>query len=446
MYVEKFDFIVYLMVIVITALELVQLNYENANFIVIILFMVMGIYFFARIAKHNSNISIYRMMYIFCYIFFFMAPIQQYTSGVVFWKSNGYSLDYEDADYIVANIAIMVFMIFFDLTYHYCKKRKLIRNIGMNRDDKYSKNDIIFNTNISTMFILCAVSLMAFLILIVTNNITKYSTIVSNSSVNMQLQYILRFIPVVCLMITVLYYKKTQNRDARFFLAVYSVECVIIFFPLWGNMARFFLLGSYIVVFSLFFATNHKKKALVFLLFVIGFCFAFSDLRYITSLTELQTITINFNHVDFDAYQMLMGMMRYVKEEGISYGKNYISALAFLIPRTIWTEKLEASGAIVVRHYGSWFKNVSMPLVGESYFSFGWFGVGLFAVFFGKIASLIDSWSDEVNPFKRCTFCLIAGMSIYIMRGTLLAAFAFVFGILLAIILVCILFKTKIVK
>lgn len=444
MYVEKFDLVAYLSVIGITIMELTQLDYKNANSVVIIQFMIMGCYFFSRIVSHKINISIYRMMYIFCYVFFFMAPIQQYTSGVVLWKGNGYSLNYNDSDYIAANFAIMIFMLLFDFTYHYCK----CKNTTSRRFIRATSNDYVINLsfNMSTMLILLAVSIVAFVLLAITNNITSFSSIVVNSSLNMQLQYILRFIPIVCLMNTILVYKQAKDKKIYPFLFFYMIECGIIFFPLWGNLARFFLLGAYIVILSLLFAGMRKKKSLVFLFFVVGFCFAFSDLRYMKSLSELQTVAINFNHVDFDAYQMLMGMMRYVKEEGVVYGLNYLSALAFLIPRSVWTGKLEASGAIVVSHYGSWFENVSMPLVGESYFAFGWFGIALLSLIFGRIISKIDDWYDENNPLKRCIFCLMAGMSFYIMRGALLAAFAFVFGILLAVVLVYILFKTKIEK
>lgn len=445
MHVEKFDFVAYLAVIAITIMELMQLDYGNANVNVVVQFLIMGTYFFIRIVKHKTNISIFRMVYIFCYIFFFMAPIQQYTSGTVLWRSNGYVLNYTDSDYIKANLAIMLFMLVFDMSYHYFCKRRLSKSkwikhnhIGM------EKRSLGLST--STSLLLLTVSILAFMLLVVTNNLTSMSTIVSNSSVNMQLQYILRFIPVVCLMVMVICYESDKGFNTKFSLVVYTIECVIIFFPLWGNMARFFLLGSYVVVFSLFFANRTKKKSLLVLLFVVGFCFAFSDLRYITSLADLKTTAINFNHVDFDAYQMLMGMMHYVKEEGISFGQNIISALAFLIPRELWAGKLEASGAIVISYYGSWFKNVSMPLVAEAFFAFEWIGLIAFALIFAKLSSRIDEWSNEINPFKRCIFCLIAGMSIYIMRGALLAAFAFVFGILLAIIFICTLCKTKIEK
>jgi hypothetical protein len=104
---------------------------------------------------------------------------------------------------------------------------------------------------------------------------------------------------------------------------------------------------------------------------------------------------------------------------------------------------LEATGAIIMDAFGSWFKNVSMPLVGESYFAFGWFGIVIIALMFGWLAKKIDGWCDSENYLRRCIFCLITGMTIYIMRGALLAACAFVLGIMLGIFLICFVCKVK---
>ena len=59
-----------------------------------------------------------------------------------------------------------------------------------------------------------------------------------------------------------------------------------------------------------------------------------------------------------------------------------------------------------------------------------------------KISVIVTVYKVE-NYLKRCIFCLIAGMTIYIMRGTLLAACAFVLGIMLGIFLICFVCKVK---
>lgn len=424
--IELVDFFGYAMVILLTLVELFSLDYTGRDGIVVSQFLLIGVYSFYRAASCNVNISIYRMVYIFSYIFFFLAPLQQYTSGIVFWKSNGFFLTYTDEDYLKANLFILLFLVFYDIAYN--SKEKIKR--------KKEKEFEPFNLANSTTLILLAISSFSFLILVITNNLTSSSNIVSDSSINSQLQFILRFIPVTCLMLVILCYQN-QGKKPKIILAVLVITCVIIFFPFWGNMPRFFLLGSYLVVYTLIFAKQNRNKSLIMFAFVFVFSFAFTDLKYITSIYDLKDMAINFNHMDFDAYQMLMAMIHYVTENGIVYGKNILSALAFLIPRGVWPAKLQASGSIVAQFYGSWFTNVSMPIVGEAYFALGWLGIIVIPIIIGRISQIIDGWGKGSNPAKRCTFALFAGMTIYIMRGALLPAFAFVFGILLAIIFVC---------
>ena len=286
-------------------------------------------------------------------------------------------------------------------------------------------------------------STAAFAILAVTGNITSTGELVSNEAINMQLLYILKFMPVAAFMVCILHYRKRTKKQNKICLYLIALESMIIFFPLWGNTARFFLFGAYLVVYTLFFANSKRKKSLIFSGLVILFSFLFSDLRYIDSLSDIGQLAINFNHVDFDAYQLLMACMKYTDRRGVCYGMNFLSAFAFLIPRSLWSAKLEATGAIIMDAFGSWFQNVSMPLVGESYFALGWFGVVFVALMYGWLARKIDAWCESENYLKRCIFCLIAGMTIYIMRGTLLAACAFVLGIMLGIFLICFVCKVK---
>ena len=62
--------------------------------------------------------------------------------------------------------------------------------------------------------------------------------------------------------------------------------CIVIYFPLWGSLARFILLGTY-VVFAAFKLRKSKYKSLLFGGFFLGFCLMFSETRHMTSFRDI---------------------------------------------------------------------------------------------------------------------------------------------------------------
>ena len=56
----------------------------------------------------------------------------------------------------------------------------------------------------------------------------------------------------------------------------------------------------------------------------------FSETRHMTSFRDIiLNRTINFNHVDFDAHQLLMASIKYVNNNHIFYGFNIFFSLFF---------------------------------------------------------------------------------------------------------------------
>lgn len=159
----------------------------------------------------------------------------------------------------------------------------------------------------------------------------------------------------------------------------------------------------------------------------------FSETRHMTSFRDIiLNRTINFNHVDFDAHQLLMASIKYVNNNHIFYGLNIFSALFFLLPRSVWKGKAEGTGSIVMKYFGSWQLNVSTPLVAELYTAFSIRGVILGFLLLGKMIYKIDQWSYSYEPIKISLFCLFAGMTTYILRGSLLASVAFTGGLVVS--------------
>ncbi len=431
------DAYIYAAIIIAVVLPfLFSIDYRKMSIDVIFTFFLIGIFSFFRIATSKENICLTRTAYVFTFIFFFMAPLQQYSSGIVFWSDDDLNVTYSSADYFSANMAIILFIVFFEIGKKKClhiKKNSRLRGSAM--------GNITFTKNVSVKLML--MSTAAFLLLLITNNVFSTGSSYAYTAVYSQLINILDYFPICSLLFYIMSNGKKIEKKYLLFIFVIAIECIVLFFPLWGKMARFMLFGTYLAIFSILFP-HAKYKSLYFAAFIIGFCYFFSATRYMTSLKNVFIPQIDFNNVDYDAYQMIMLAMKYVNERGISFGLNILSALMFLVPRGIWQGKMIGSGSIFAGYYGSWQLNVSTPLVAEAFFAFGWLGLAVVGIITGKIVRKIDSWIDATNYYKRGTFCIFSGMTIYIMRGSLLASLAFSFGLLLAMLFIGLICRVRI--
>lgn len=434
------DLLVYLLIAVITVNFMCGLDYSNCSFVVVFLFTIIGAYSFIKIAKSKANIDIRRNFYIFVYIFFFLAPLQQYTQKNVLWNGTGLKVMYNNTNYLRGILAVAVMIVAFEFGYSSRKVRikdskTYCQSTEVQMKPLYLKE--------KSLLLLLVVSTVSFAFLVATHNIANDNNVFGTSSLAVQLLNIIKFLPVSC-MIMALIYAMNYGFKKKTFYAIMALEVAIIYAPIWGNMARFILFGTYIVFLTLFFSES-KYKSLYFLALFMGLCFAFSSLRHATNpFLFLHDLSMDFSHVDYDAFQMLMNAQEYVEQQGIYLLKNIISAMAFLIPRTVWKGKMEGTGALIARYFGSWQENVSMPLVAEIYVAGGWVGTVVLSFLLGKIVKNLDNLRFSNNYMKRAVFCLISGMTMYIMRGSLLVAFAYTGGLILSMLFIYQLCRTRI--
>lgn len=428
---RKIDIIIYFIIAIFFAIVFLSFDYRESDFFVVLTFYMIGIFSFYKIVTARKNITLQRVFYIFMFIFMFFAPLQQYLSGTILWKSNGLVLKYTDDDYLKANSLLLLFIATFELGYKVHLKKKKSDNFVSSFSVKSSS---------ASLFFLQIISVCCVLILFVTGNISGREGIeVAEGSA--QLMNILRFFLVACFIITICQ-KEKGKKYLNFSLILYIIEIFIVFFPFNGSISRYLLFGVYLGIISLFFS-HSKTKSLYFLLFIVGFFFVFSAFNFfktngLDDIKGFSLALVDFNKGDYDAYQLLMVTMRYVKEMGVSYGSNLLTVVFCFIPRSIWAGKSEITGGIVIGYYGSWYTNVSCPWFAECFFAFGWFGVTLGGFFTGLLFKKIDSFDYTLDYFKRGVFCISSGLLIYILRGSLLPTFSFTLSLIIALLLVVI--------
>lgn len=138
---------------------------------------------------------------------------------------------------------------------------------------------------------------------------------------------------------------------------------------------------------------------------------------------------------DVDSLGMTALGVKWVDMNGHQWGRQILGALFFWVPRFLWPGKPGGSGPMVTGDLGFEFTNLAMPIMAESYIDFG-FGLVLVAVLLASLLVRADGlyWSgryrgrrgrvrviDVILPFWL-------GCAIYLTRGDLISAMAYVGG------------------
>lgn len=438
---SKVNIFLYACIIVHSIVFIMKHYYGERSSIVYAGFIIIGLLSFYGAVREKQCISINKIVYIFSYIFFFLAPWQQYSEGSrPMWP--GVFLHYSDQLYLKANLAIGLFLIFFLITSILFKKKTI---------DSARSVDVFWpgTLTIRTRCILTIASIGALFLLLFSGNLEGHGMLVSNVNVNFQLLSMLRFVPGYALLVygTVYNRKNPVDRIKSILQCKETLLILVCFFiiynPLYGWSSRMKWMIPFTIILAMLFY-DCKLNSLLFFIMYSVLVILFTSLKQITlSSIDWRVFfgNTNLNYYDYDAYQLLMTIISYTDEMGITHGKNLLSALAFIIPRSIWTGKMDATGSLAITFWGSAEWNVSAPLVSELYFSGKWIGCIIGAIVLAILFSIIDRWCESNSIIKRGVFCILSGEILYICRGALLPTLSFTLGMLLPLFVVAIFFK-----
>jgi hypothetical protein len=415
--------------LILIIVSLSGLRYKEMNAIVLVTFAINGLVCLLGAMYTRQNISIHRMIYIFSLFFFFIAPLMQYDSQMVFWQNWGLTGGYSSEDYFHANIIVLVFLLCFELGY------RLRNNKVPSMRGKDLKKRIVING--STRLVLMIASVLSLIITFFEGGLFSFQTASENQSVLGQFLLMVRFFPVAVLLFYILALKqKSVIGKSQIFLTVIIFVNVILYFPFSGTTARFVLFGVYLTIWAAI-GSKSKLKSIFLLAVIIGFMYVFSAFNVFKSgsFADFHLVSSSsFVSVDFDAYQLLMLTQRYVRVFGSTHGMNLISTALCFIPRSIFSFRLEASGGMVAKAFGSRFLNVSSPLPAEMLLAGGNIAVVLISSIFGFLIRIIDTWSSSANFLNQGIFCIFAGFAIFLLRGSLLPAWSYTMSIMITLV------------
>ncbi|AIO30896.1 putative membrane protein [Burkholderia cenocepacia] len=132
--------------------------------------------------------------------------------------------------------------------------------------------------------------------------------------------------------------------------------------------------------------------------------------------------------VDFDGLQQLANIARMTEGLGISWGSNFLSAIFFWVPRSLWAGKATITGALAADYVGYEYSNLSAPLIGEALSGLGMLGVVVFFTALGWLAARYDarynaSLTQRRLGLDRLLVGTVAGFLFILLRGSLNAVF-----------------------
>lgn len=166
-------------------------------------------------------------------------------------------------------------------------------------------------------------------------------------------------------------------------------------FPL--SIPRFMMISiAMVILLTVFNGFLKRRKVWLYVSAPIAMYLVFPFLGQVTRGSEVESnffvnsLSESMLHGDFDGFQSIMNVHLMVEEEGLSWGGRLLSAILFMVPRSIWSGKHEHTGADAAEAAGYDFLNVSMPLPGELFSNFGWVGVVVGLFLFGRLISRMD--------------------------------------------------------
>ncbi len=421
-------------------------NLFDKNFFVILSFLIIGLISIISILKCKKVFSPFLMTHIFIFFFMYFIAIRQYCNDVVILNFME-AFNFSDFDYFITNMIIILFQIVFNFTY--------ILNIRKNRNriksEKYSVKDTIYLTNKSLYFFLVvSIGIALFFI-----NIYGVLGVLSSDDIkannfsqieNLLLGNFLRGFPAITLLIFINAPHNNKDLGYKIGLVLHFLIVLFLIFP-FGGVSRYRVAFVYLSIIASVFKNKIKNPGTIFLIMLVAILLIFPTINFfrynsILDLNDFKIESFDYKSGDYDAYQMLITTIKYSRNNGLLFGKNFMTALLFFVPREVWNSKMVGTGYYIADQFNAYNNNVSCPLIGEFYISFGVVGVIFGALILGFIISKFDSIDyNGTNWLIYSINFTLFGYIMFIMRGDLLSSFSYFAASILSIFIVSISLK-----
>lgn len=223
-----------------------------------------------------------------------------------------------------------------------------------------------------------------------------------------------------------------------------------------SGVSRFLVAALYmpLVIIALMSQLSNKKIILSYYfylypsLLLLGLCMIFPILEIFRNFSFEKFSEFSYIHYQmsgsFDAFQLFL---RALDVGQINYGYGFLGALLFFIPRSIWPSKPMTSSIEIAQLSDLSWVNVSMPIIGELYLNFWYFGIilgsPLIALLFKKIDSFYLRYKCSNLSLGHLVYFQLACLVVINFRGGFLSTFAYTVSILITWLLIAVILVEK---
>lgn len=387
-----------------------------------LLLMLQSLYYL--FGRGIVGFSIYKIYFIFSYIFMGYAPLLHYADSLVFWGAMQPSV----GDYIITLFYLIVFNFIVGFSYNY----NLLEKYRLSVYERNEPNH--YNYHISNILIITCVTLVTFLSLykngfnlnsVFFRSVKNDDAIVFGNSLSLIIARFTSFFPMFALLI----YSKFNK--GKYICKTYLLLCLLLCaFPL--SISRFAVAAIYLPI-CLFYFKRLMGGQLMTIGMIGSICIIFPFMEQFRYFNESSKVSFlpdpNFFYAaHFDAFQNTLSALN---SGLITYGYQLLGSLFFYIPRTFWPDKPIGTGAQLAENLGYSFTNISMPFAAEAYINFGVLGGLTWALSLAyamrKLDILYWTKSYKSDYFTMIYFFSIAFLT-FILRGDLMSSFAYFMG------------------
>ncbi|CEQ00897.1 O-antigen polymerase [Paraclostridium sordellii] len=389
-------------------------------------------YILNLLTNENKLRPMLATFFVFFYCYMILTPMCQVNYGMF-----PNTLIYDSNLVLKGNIYISIFMVMYLIAYRF-KNVKPFKYCYMEKsiDDRFLKYVLILCIIITIVMSKDIINQLM--------NLGGSDSFGDSEASKAIIKRVLFMIPLGYVFYVISYYKNIKNKYMHIFASICLL--LIYFNPL---MQKRNSLGPIVLSIVFYFIIRkignfgYAIVSVVILLFIFPSVkifihdYYFYDVNTIIQRMKEFSLFKEFIWLDFDAYSNYLGTILYVKDYGLTYGKQIISTLFFFIPRGLWHGKGLSTGVLIggylMSNHRMWFDNLSNPIISEFYIDFGLLGMMMFSYIFGILSKKVDY--SMIGNFGKILSLYISMYMIFLMRGALMPALAYLVGPLTAILL-----------
>lgn len=388
----------------------------------------------------RSFASLHAVHWTFMYIFFFVAPAVQFRMDRYPWGR----LSSNDMDLLIqTNMAILLWAISWIVARQVQMRRFARRRVGTGFT--LSTTGIVLTTMGSLWVCVYLVSVVGIDNLLIRGRFSEeFQSLFGEGAIARVLYFLLRGIPVSALAGSLVWCWTARGRSPwRWGLVVVAgISFLLANFPL--GAARYWIGSVYLGLFLLLIRNRLRNSWPLVIVLVAGVLLVYpvmGPLRYKDASWMWESNVSSFYDAvwtgDFDAYTMIAHTIEYVREHGITKGRQLLGVVLFWVPRAWWPDKPIGSGWLVAITLGLPWNNVSSPLIAEGFINFGWGGIVLFSAMYSILLGYIDHWANAIRlcrptPLIVVLYPFLQGFVVFQLRGDLLSSMAYMIAFVAA--------------